>query len=123
MRARMSWPRSSVPNGCAAVGVLRRAVKSMSLICTFQKSGPNATISTIVARTTRPTTARRWRRKRRHASAASETSRRRGGATAAAITDARSASLAVADAGIEPAIEQVGEEVEEDHEAGENERH
>src|SRR5215218_11197898 len=114
MRAKMSWPRSSVPNGWLAVGVCRREVKSMSLIATFQSSGPIATISTMIARTTRPTTASRCRRKRRHASAAGEALRRRAGT---------SAGLAIADAGVEPAIEQIGDQVEKDHEAREHERH
>src|SRR6187549_1080919 len=102
MRAKMSCPRSSVPNGWVAFGVCRRDVKSMSLIATFQSSGPKATISTMIARTTRPATASRCRRKRRHASAAGETLRRE-----AAL------ELAIGDVGIEPAIEEVGDEVEE----------
>src|SRR5450755_3137742 len=113
MRAKTSWPRSSVPNGWAALGVLRRALKSMSLIDSFQSSGPKATISTIAVKTTRPSTASLWRRKRRHASAAGETLRRRGA----------SCALAIADAGVEPAIEQVGDQVEEDDEAREDEGH
>src|SRR6478736_4922814 len=118
MRAKMSWPRSSVPNGWLAVDVCRRDVKSMSLIATFQTSGPNTTMSTITLRTTRPMTASRCRRKRRHASAAGETLRRRRGAAAAPTL-----ALAVGDAGIEPAIKKVGDEVEEDDEAGEHEGH
>src|SRR5689334_13299903 len=114
MREKMSWPRSSVPNGCFAVGVCRRALKSMSLIDSFQNSGPNATSRTIVASTIRPTTASLWRRKRRHASAHGERLRRRG---------APSGGLAIADAGIEPGIEQVGDQVEEDDETGEHEGH
>src|SRR4051812_28649874 len=106
MRAKMSCPRSSVPNGWFAVGVCRRDVKSMSLIATFQSSGPTATISTMIARTIRPATAILCRRKRRHASAAGETLRCRADA---------GAGLAIADAGVEPAIEQVGDQVEEDH--------
>src|SRR5471032_2674676 len=116
MRAKMSWPRSSVPKGCAAVGVFSRAEKSMSLICSFHTSGPNATINTITESTTSPATASLCRRKRRHASAAGETLRMRAGATA-------TGALAVADAGVEPAIEQVGDQVEEDDEAGEHEGH
>src|SRR6187399_1565069 len=117
MRAKMSWPRSSVPNGWTEVGVCRRDVKSMSLIATFQTSGPNATMSTITVRTTRPMTASRCRRKRRHASAAGETLRRRAGTAVSA------AGLAVADAGVEPAIEHVGDQVEEDDETREHEGH
>src|SRR5947207_13544575 len=89
----------------------------MSLIATFQTSGPTATRTTIATSTVRPTTASRCRRKRRHASAAGETLRRRGAATLSAT------GLAIADAGVEPAIEQVGDEVEEDDEAREHERH
>src|SRR6185295_7147343 len=114
MRARMSWPRSSVPKGWARVGVCRRALKSMSLIWILQTSGPNATISTISRSTTRPATASLCRRKRRHASAQGETWRAGFAATAA---------LAVADARVEPGIEEVGDQVEEDHEAGEDEGH
>src|SRR5436190_4154737 len=117
MRAKMSWPRSSVPNGWLAVGVCSRDVKSMSLIATFQTSGPIVTRSTMTTSTVRPTTASRCRRKRRHASAAGETLRRRGAATVSAT------GLAIADAGVEPAIEEVGDEVEEDDEAREHERH
>src|SRR5450755_4326736 len=98
----MSWPRSSVPKGCAIVGVFNRAVKSMSLIESFQKIGPKATMKTITASTTRPATASLCLRKRRHASAQGETLRIRG-ATA----------LAIADAGVEPAIEQIGDQVEQ----------
>src|ERR1700704_5287500 len=100
MRAKTSWPRSSVPNGWARVGVFRRALKSMSLIATFQKIGPKITISTITPSTTRPASASLWRRKRRHASAQGEVSLRRFDA----------AALAVADARVEPAIEQVGDQ-------------
>src|SRR5712671_3484078 len=109
MRANTSCPRSSVPNGWPSDGGFRRALKSMSLIASFQNKGPNATISTMMPSTMSPATASLWRRKRRHASAQGEVSLRRG-ATA----------LAVADAGVEPAIEQVGDQVEEDHEAGED---
>src|SRR6185295_7096092 len=115
MRAKMSWPRSSVPNGWLAVGVLRRALKSMSLIWTRQTSGPKATSTTISARTTRPSTASRCRLKRRHASAHGETLRR---GSAGAVCASGSA---VADAGVEPAIEEVGDQVERDHEASEDE--
>src|SRR5512140_2957383 len=114
MRARMSWPRSSVPNGWARVGVCSRALKSMSLIWIFHTSGPSATISTISVSTTRPATASLCRRKRRHASAQGEVWR---------ASVAAGAALAVADPRVEPAIEQVGDQVEEDDEAGEDEGH
>src|SRR6476659_3574674 len=113
----MSWPRSSVPNGCFALGVLRRALKSMSLIWTRQASGPKTTRRIIRTRTTSPTTASRCRLKRRHASAHGEMLRR---GSAGAI---RPSGSAIADAGVEPAIEDVGDEVERDHEAGEDEGH
>src|SRR5947209_16720519 len=121
MRAKMSWPRSSVPNGWPSVGVARRAVKSISLIFSFQTIGPKATIRIIVASTTRPSTASLWRRKRRQASAAGERSRRRGGAPVAAAAAASGGALAIADAGVEPAIEQIGDEIEQDDEAREHE--
>src|SRR5690349_10250559 len=117
MRASRSWPRSSVPNGWVAVGVCSRAPKSMSLMRTFQTRGPIVTIAIIRRITIMPITASRWRLKRRHASAQGELLRRRGAGAAC-----MAAGSAVADAGIEPAIEQVGDEVEGDHEAGEHER-
>src|SRR5689334_8246187 len=115
MRAKMSCPRSSVPNGWPGIGPFRRAPKSISLIATFHSSGPNS------ASTTRLTSASLWRRKRRHASPSSETRRRRDTSPPAGATSP--APLAVTDAGVEPAIEQVGDEVEDDHEAREHERH
>ena len=72
MRAKMSCPRSSVPNGCDQDGPLRRAPKSISLIATFHTSGPNTTSATIVSSTTRLTTAILCRQKRRHASRVGE---------------------------------------------------
>src|SRR5436190_157673 len=112
MRAKTSCPRSSVPKGWASDGGLRRALKSMSLIASFQNSGPKATIRTMMPSTISPATASLWRRKRRHASAHGEVSLRRG-----------AMALAVADAGVEPAIEQVGNQVEDDDEAGKDEGH
>src|SRR5262252_5889737 len=114
MRAKRSCPRSSVPNGCASDGGARRAAKSISLIGTFQIQGPNATSRTIVASTTALSTASLCRRKRRDASTHGETPRARAGALA---------TLAVGNAGIEPAIEQIGDQVEGDHETREHERH
>src|SRR5688572_7113742 len=72
----------------------------------------------ISSRMTVPPTARWWRRKRRPTSAQGEVLRLR----LAAGAGAASAS-AVADAGVEPAIEEVCDQVEEDHEAGEHEGH
>src|SRR5438552_5063707 len=115
MRANRSWPRSSVPNGCAQDGIARRAPKSMSLIGICQTSAPAATATIIKTRMARLATASRCRRKRRHASPTSVTWRKRPKPTIAAS--------AVRDAGVEPAIEDIGEQVEQDHEAGEDERH
>src|SRR5262245_20179613 len=112
MRAKMSCPRSSVPIGWFQVGVFRRAVKSMSLIATFQTKGPNSTSATISSSTIRLATAILWRLKRRQASAHGEVDARRFTATSAE-----------GDAGIEPAIEQVCQKVEQDHEAAEHEGH
>src|SRR5262245_21128108 len=112
MRASRSRPRSSVPNGCFSDGEASRAVKSMSLMPTFQNSGPSRTSNTINTSSVRPTEAILWRRKRRLASAHAEVLRR-----------ARAcAGSAVSDTGIEPAIEQVGDQVEQDDEAREHER-
>src|SRR5436190_9169393 len=115
MRAKRSWPRSSVPKGWAAEGPWRRVLKSISLMGTPHSQGPTSTARTMTARMIAPANASLCRRKRRHASAPS---RARGLSGAPPIS-----ASAVADAGIEPAIEDVGEEVEEDHEAGEHERH
>src|SRR5687767_8600474 len=86
----------------------------MSLIGTRQTSGPRTTISTISARITTLASASRWRLNRRHASRPGENGRAR---TAAMGT------LAVGDARVEPAIEQVRHEVEGDDETGEDEGH
>src|ERR1700712_3255762 len=103
MRASRSWPRSSVPNGCASDGPCVVAEKSIASIGMRQAYGPSTTAATSSASTPRLTLAMRWRRKRRHASAHGDSTRA-----------ARASALA--DAGIEEAIEQVGDEVEEDHE-------
>src|SRR5215831_15804236 len=115
MRARRSCPRSSVPKGWAADGPCSRALKSISLMGTGHSHGLTSTAVTITARMIAPRKARRWRRKRRHASAPGRTSGRDGAPPAA--------SSAVNDAGVEPAIHDVGEQVEEDDEAGEHERY
>src|SRR5260370_31606547 len=115
MRARRSCPRSSVPKGCAAVGSSRRAVKSMSLIDTLQSAGPNTTASAMMMRMTAPATASRWRRKRRQASSAGE--------TCGARPSLAAPGSAVSNAGVEPAIEEVCDEVKEDDETGEDEGH
>src|SRR5882762_5743849 len=114
MRASRSWPRSSVPKGCFSDGLASLAVKSISLIGKFQIHGPNATISTIVPRMIALRIASLCRRKRRLASTHGETPRERAGAGPA---------LAVGNAGIEPAIQEVGEQIKSDHKACEHERH
>jgi hypothetical protein len=59
MRARMSWPRSSVPSGCVAEGVFSLARKSISSMGTRYTNGPATTATTIVARITVPIMASR----------------------------------------------------------------
>src|SRR5882757_1185937 len=115
MRAKRSWPRSSVPNGCTQEGVARRAVKSISLIGMRQASGPSRTAAVSSARIATLTTAMRWRRNFRHASKPGEMWRGRPSSGTMAST--------VGDAGIEPAIDDIGQEVEDDDETGEYERH
>src|SRR5262245_18081712 len=125
-RASTSWPRSSVPSGWAQDGPCSLATKSISLIGTVQISGPTAIAATISSSTAALSTARRWRRNRRHASCHGEKRwRLRGAAGAAApgaptgvATDAGAAS-AESDTGVEPGIEDVGDEVAEDDEARE----
>src|SRR5262245_50467304 len=111
MRARMSWPRSSVPNGWLQEGPSSCAPKSMSLIGTCHTSGPNATASSTKPRVTALATASRCRRNRRHVSLPDE---------ACSPGPTRSgATLAVGDARVEPAIKEVGEQVEQDDQASE----
>src|SRR5579864_1789712 len=111
MRASTSCPRSSVPRGWLALGPCSRAVKSMSLIANGQSNGPSSTARIIARRTMLLATARRWRRKRRHASRAGEIC---GAARLAAAS-------AVSDAGVEPAIKHIRDQVEQDDEAREDE--
>src|ERR1041384_7332785 len=111
MRASRSWPRSSVPNGCAQEGGSIRAAKSMSLIATRHTKGPNAIDKIMISRMMALAKARRWRRKRRQASSHGENGRTLRGATAAISAEG--------DARVEPSIEDVRDEVEQDHEAGE----
>src|SRR3979490_2179420 len=113
MRASRSWPRSSVPNGCSQDGELSRAVKSISLIGRRQSSGPNKTADVSSARITTLATAMRWRRNFRHASAPGETRRERH-SSGIAIS-------AVGDAWVNPAIDNISQEVEDDDETGEHE--
>src|SRR5580698_9793832 len=119
MRARMSWPRSSVPNGWAHDGGSSLEAKSISLIGTRQTSGPSSTASTISARMTVLTMASLCRRKRRHASRPGEKRALRAGVA----TTAPAGASAVRDAGVEPAIKDIGNQVEQDDETGEHERH
>ena len=51
MRDSTSWPRSSVPIGCAHDGPCSRAVKSISLIGTVHTSGPSITARIMKAST------------------------------------------------------------------------
>src|SRR5262245_22186759 len=115
MRARRSWPRSSVPKGCCHDGRPRRAVKSMSLIGTVHTVVPSRMASTMAMRMRPLATARRCRLKRRQASSPGE--KRRPHARTPAPTSGEG------NARIEPAIEDVGDEVEEHDEAREDERH
>src|SRR5882757_2567720 len=111
MRASRSWPRSSVPNGCCHDGALSRAVKSISLIEAPQNSGAKR-IAAIIAKRMNPlANASRWRRNRRHASRHGEKCRAGRGAARSAERDAR----------IEPSIEDVRDEIEQDDKAGEHE--
>src|SRR5437879_2410012 len=115
MRASTSWPRSSVPSGWDHDGRESCALKSMSLIGTCQISGPRATASIISVRTTALATARRCRRNRRHVSRASE--------TRSARLTLPSPESTIGESRVEPAIEDVGDQVEEDNQTGEHERY
>src|SRR6185436_8804044 len=99
---------------CFHDGPCSREVKSMSLIATGHSHGPRSTASAMNARMKAPATASRWRRKRRQASMPSE--------TCFGSRSAPAASLTVGDAGVEPDIGDVGEQVVEDHEARKHER-
>src|SRR4029077_4155520 len=87
----------------------------MSLIATFQTKGPSAIAAIIKTRTTALASASRWRRKRRHASSHGEKCR--------AWRCATAGTLAEGDARVEPSIEDVRDEVEQNDEAGEHEGH
>src|SRR5215831_11620094 len=115
MRAMRSWPRSSVPKGCCQDGLSRRAAKSMSLIGTDHSVVPNRMASTMATRITPLATARRCRLNRRQASSPGENRR--------PLTRVPVRTSVEGNARIEPAIEDVGDEVEEHHEAREHERH
>src|SRR5260221_3186169 len=118
MRARMSWPRSSVPKGCAQDGLSSLAAKSISLIGSRHTSGPSTTASTITASTAALPIASLWRRKRRHASRPGEKCALLAGF---ATTTAPAGRSAVRDAGGEPAIDDIGNHVEDDDETGNDE--
>src|SRR3978361_754157 len=115
MRASRSWPRSSVPNGCCQEGGLSRAVKSISLIGTRQTNDPNSTAEVSTVRITTLATAMRWRRNFRHASKPGEIRRER--------PCEGTAISAVGDAWVKPAIDDIGQEVEENDKTGEHEGH
>src|SRR3954453_9967419 len=87
----------------------------MSLIGTRHSSGPNATASAIKARMAVLATASLCRRKRRHISPAGDACSPRAMPSGTA--------LAVGDARVEPAIEDVGKQVEQDHQTGEHKRY
>src|SRR5438045_9449786 len=87
----------------------------MSFIGTRHSSGPNATASAINASMTALATASLCRRKRRQISPAGDPRSTR--------TMPSAIGLAVGDARVEPAIEDVGEQVEQDDQAGEHKRH
>ena len=116
MRASRSWPKSSVPNGCCHDGPSRRAAKSISLIGTLQSERPqqnrgndgeqdhNAHNRQAMAAETSPCL-EAWRE------------------TPLPTALGRSEASAVGDAGVEPAIQDIGDKVEKDDEAGEHEGH
>src|SRR5882672_7331800 len=115
MRAKRSWPRSSVPNGCCHPGVESRAAKSISLSGTRQTNGPSTTADVSTANITTLATAMRWRRNFRHASKPGE--RRRGRPSSGTATSM------VGDAWVKPAIDDISQQVEDDDETREHERH
>src|SRR5215470_2838341 len=115
MRASRSCPRSSVPNGCDQLGPLSRAVKSMSLMATGQIVGPSTIAAIIARRTTALAKANRWRRNLRHASKPGETRRERRRPAGATSTEG--------DAGVEPSIQDIGDQIENDVESGKHKCH
>src|SRR5262245_36647789 len=106
----MSRPRSSHPSGCARDGPWRMAEKSMSSRDTGHSHGPAMTARIMKPRTMEPATANRCRRKRRHVSCQGE--------TRFARDAVRALALAVGDTRVEPAIEDICDQVEEDDQAG-----
>src|SRR5437868_14601648 len=86
----------------------------MSFIGTRHSSGPNATANAINARMTALATASLCRRKRRQTSPAGDPRSTR--------TMPSAIGLAVGDARVEPAIEDVGKEIEQDDQAGKHKR-
>src|SRR4029453_3297587 len=98
MRARISCPRSSVPNGWASEGPSRRALKSMSLMLTRQTKGPNVTATIRTIRRTPLTTASLGRGWPRQVS-------RQG--------DQAGRGSAEGDARVKPAIKDIRDEIEE----------
>src|SRR5262249_25821873 len=126
MRAKRSWPRSSVPSGCAHEGPRSFALKSMSLMGTRYIAGPTTTATTMAKSTTAPRAASRWRRKRRNASSHSESAFVAGAAAGEEATCSVGlrvlTGLSVRNPRIEPAVQQIGDQVEQHDQARENER-
>src|SRR4051794_6026544 len=115
MRARISWPRSSVPKGWFSEGGSSRAVKSISLIEIGQRNWPKTTARINTSRITVLPTASLCRRNRRQAS--------RAGEICGARPSLAAPGLAESNAGVEPAIKHIRDEVEEDHQTREDEGH
>src|SRR5215470_3786383 len=86
----------------------------MSLMATGHKSGPTRIDSASSASTATLIAARRWWENRRHASRHGEKRRLRWAREGAAST--------IGDAWVKPAIDDVGQQVEENDETGEHER-
>src|SRR5207245_5868705 len=88
-------------------------------------AGPATTATTIANSTTAPSAASRWRRKRRNPSSQSEAAgvARVPGreATSRSVGVAVVIGLPVRDTRIEPAMEEIGDQVEEHNQAGEEE--
>src|SRR5262245_60446230 len=125
----MSWPRSSVPNTWAHEGALSLARKSISSIGTRYASGPSRTAPTMTPRTRTPTIARRCRRKRRPASSQRESDLRAGARTSRPATASDVVPFAAItrsserDPGVQPAIDEVGDQPEDEDQRREDERH
>ena len=122
MRASRSCPRSSVPKGCAQEGPCNLALKSISLMGSFQTSGPSKTANTINANSTAPAKASLWWRNRFQVSAPSE----RGGklpTNAAVPALPNCGNSAKRDSGVEPSIKQICYQITSNHQTGKYKRH